>query len=79
METLEVLGKRISTTKDLQSIVRTMKSLSAVSIRQYERAALALRQYTHTINLGLQVVLQQRTLAEEHLEADSPRIAVVFP
>ncbi len=78
METLEALGKRIATTQDLQSIVRTMKSLSAVSIRQYERAALALRQYTHTINLGLQVVLQQRPLVAEPLAADSPLIAVVF-
>ncbi len=78
METLEILGKRISTTKDLQSIARTMKSLSAVSIRQYERAELALRQYTHTINLGLQVVLQQRALTVERPEPDSPRIAVVF-
>jgi len=32
METLETLGKRIDTTRDLQSIVTTMKALSAVSI-----------------------------------------------
>jgi len=42
METLEALAARIETTEDIQSIVGTMKSLSAVSIRQYERAVDAL-------------------------------------
>ena len=58
MQTLEVLGKRIRTTQDLQSIVRTMKSLSAVSIRQYEVAESAVREYHRTIELGLQIALQ---------------------
>lgn len=58
MQTLELLGKRIRTTQDLQSIVRTMKSLSAVSIHQYEIAAAAVREYHRTIELGLQIALQ---------------------
>lgn len=58
METLEALGKRIETTRDLKSIVRTMKSLAAASIRQYEQAAESLQQYSETVRLGMQVVLQ---------------------
>lgn len=58
METLEGLRKRIGTTTDLQSIVRTMKSLSAASIRHYEHAVVSLRQYSETVRMGLQIVLQ---------------------
>lgn len=58
METLETLGKRIDTTKDLQSIVTTMKALSAVSIHQYEQAAEALQDYSRTIELGLVAALR---------------------
>lgn len=79
MDTLEALGKRISTTEDLQSIVRTMKSLSAVSIRQYDQAVIALRQYYRTIEMGLQVVLQrERPLPRETERRDGPTIAVLF-
>ncbi len=60
MQTLETLSKRIRTTEDLQAVVRTMKSLSLLSIRQYERAAAAMAQYHRTIELGLQVVLKAR-------------------
>lgn len=59
METLELLATRIETTGEIQSIVRTMKSLSAVSIRQYERAVEALHRYEQTIEHGLQAVLRQ--------------------
>lgn len=59
METLEALSSRIGTTEEIRSIVRTMKSLSAVSIRQYERAAEAIRTYNETVELGLQVVLRE--------------------
>jgi F-type H+-transporting ATPase subunit gamma len=78
METLEALSERIDTTKDLQSIVRTMKSLSMVSIRQYERAAAALRQYSETVELGLEVVLKARRVARGETIEGGPVIAVVF-
>lgn len=79
METLESLGRRIATTGDLQSIVRTMKSLSAVSIRQYERAAAALREYSRTIELGLQVVLRESSLPSDAGRVpDGPAAAIVF-
>lgn len=79
METLEILGKRIATTEDLRSIVRTMKSLSAVSIRQYEQAAIALRDYSRTVEMGLQVVLhRKRPSILETQSADGVTVAIVF-
>lgn len=79
MDTLEALGKRIATTEDLKSIVRTMKALSAVSIRQYEQAVDALRDYSRTIEFGLQVVLRrQRPPVYDTEERDGLTIAIVF-
>lgn len=58
MEMLEALTRKISTIEKLKSVVHTMKSLSAVSIRQYETAEAAIAEYHRTIELGLQVVLR---------------------
>jgi len=60
MQTLEALTDLIQTTDDIRAIVRTMKSLSAVSIRQYEDAEAALSGYAETIDLGLTALLQDR-------------------
>ncbi|MEZ6044001.1 MAG: hypothetical protein R3C11_00140 [Planctomycetaceae bacterium] len=38
MQHFEALKRNIDSTRDLQSVVRTMKTLAAVSIRQYEQA-----------------------------------------
>lgn len=58
METLEGLSDALATTEDIQSIVRTMKSLSAVSIRQFEQAEMVLADYERTIELGLIALLR---------------------
>jgi len=58
MKTLEALGKRIRTTEDLRAIVRTMKSLSSVSIHQYEAAVQAIASYHDTIEQGLQIAVR---------------------
>jgi F-type H+-transporting ATPase subunit gamma len=58
METIESLRKRIKSAHDLQSLVKTMKALAAVSIRQYESAVASISQYDRTVEMGLQVVLQ---------------------
>lgn len=79
MDTLEALGRRIETTVGLGEIVRTMKSLAAVSIRHYDRAASALAEYHRTIQLGLQVVLQARpTPAPEEPRAAGPPAVIIF-
>lgn len=60
METLETLSDALEATGDIQSIVRTMKALSSVSIRQYERAEAAMADYARTVDLGLMALLRQR-------------------
>lgn len=60
METLESLSDALETAGDIQSIVRTMKALSSVSIRQYERAEAAITAYSRTVDLGLTALLRRR-------------------
>jgi F-type H+-transporting ATPase subunit gamma len=58
METLEQLRRQLDTVDDLGGIVRTMKALAAVSIRQYEAAVRSLAGYYRTVELGLHAVLR---------------------
>lgn len=58
MEALEQLHKQLDSLDDLRSIVKTMKALSAASIRQYEQAVAALAGYYQTVERGLYVVLK---------------------
>jgi len=60
METIEFLRRRIRSAEDLHSVVRTMKALAAVMIRQYEKAVESLAEYSRTVELGFQVLLKQR-------------------
>ncbi len=62
MQTLDELSRRIAVIEDLGSVVRTMKALSAVSILQYETAAVAIGVYHKSIELGLQAVLQSASV-----------------
>jgi F-type H+-transporting ATPase subunit gamma len=59
MQTLELLRRKIESVEDLKAIVRTMKTLAAVSIRHYERAAQSLADFDRAIQMGLQVVLKE--------------------
>lgn len=60
MHTIEGLKRTIQSTEDLQSVVKTMKALAAVNIRQYERAVESLKDYNKAVEMGLQVVLRDR-------------------
>jgi F-type H+-transporting ATPase subunit gamma len=60
MQTIEGLKRKIQSTEDLQSVVKTMKALAAVNIRQYERAVDSLKDYNKAVEMGLQVVLRDR-------------------
>jgi F-type H+-transporting ATPase subunit gamma len=60
MPSIELLKRRIRTAGDLRSLVRTMKALAAVSIRQYERAVESLADYNRTVELGFQILLRER-------------------
>lgn len=50
----------MNTAQDLQSVVRTMKALSAVSIRQYQQAVKSLREYNRVIELAFRILLKNR-------------------
>lgn len=58
MESLEALQRQLGSLDDLRGIVKTMKALSAASIRQYEQAVTALAGYYQTVERGLQVALR---------------------
>ena len=58
MEALEALKRTIAVTEELQSLVKTMKVLAGVNIRQYERAAHAVAEYNRTVEMGLHIALQ---------------------
>lgn len=63
MESLEQVHKQLTGLQDLRDIVKTMKALSAASIRQYEHAAAALAHYYRTVELGLHAALRGAGIA----------------
>jgi F-type H+-transporting ATPase subunit gamma len=60
MQTLEGLKRKIDSTEDLRSVVKTMKALAAVNIRQFENAVAALKLYNRTVKMALRVALRDR-------------------
>lgn len=58
MQTLESLQRKIHTAHDLLSVVKTMKSLAAVNIRQYESAAAAMDTYYGIVEKGWQALFR---------------------
>lgn len=63
MESLDQLHRQLDSLDELRTIVKTMKALSAASIRQYEQAVVALAGYYRTIERGLHVVLRDMRTA----------------
>jgi len=57
--TAEALKRKIQSAQDLLGVVKTMKALAAVSIRQYQRAVESLSEYNRTVEMGLQIVLKK--------------------
>jgi len=80
MATVESIKRKIKTAEDLHAVVKTMKILAAVSIRQYEKAVASLAHYNRTVEMGLQVVLSQRPepLAPAEPEPSTRLGAVIF-
>ena len=62
-EKVEAVRRRIQGARELQSVVKTMKALSAAEIWHYERAVEALDEYMRTVELGLRAALHEH--AEE--------------
>jgi len=61
MTTQEHIKRRIESTEDLQSVVKTMKALAAVNIRRYEKAAESLQHYDRTVEMALRAILRRRS------------------
>jgi F-type H+-transporting ATPase subunit gamma len=65
--------------QDLLGVVKTMKALAAVSIRQYQRSVESLTDYNRTVEMGLQIVLKDRRGAPEPAARRTRRLgAIVF-
>lgn len=79
MQTLESLKRSIKSTEDLAGVVRTMKTMAAVSIRQYETAEKSLVSYSRTVETGLQMLMrQQDDVSEQTTEHKGRSGAIVF-
>jgi F-type H+-transporting ATPase subunit gamma len=82
-DTTASLRRKIGSAGDLQSVVRTMKSLAASSIGQYEKSVRALGDYYRTVELGLGACFRESApltlIAEPKSRTDAGAIgAVVF-
>jgi F-type H+-transporting ATPase subunit gamma len=60
MKSLEILKQKKTNTEDLQSVVKTMKVMAAINIRQYQRAVESLEVYKNTIEMGFHVVVKNQ-------------------
>ncbi|WP_299463041.1 F0F1 ATP synthase subunit gamma [uncultured Gimesia sp.] len=80
MAQFEALKRSIESTRDLGSVVRTMKTLAAVSIRQYEQAVDSLEDFSETVEQGLKMVLWdiQPGLILPELQADGTTGIIIF-
>jgi F-type H+-transporting ATPase subunit gamma len=82
MQTIEQLRDKIEAAEGLQQVVKTMKGLAAVNIRQYQRADESLAEYVITVEQGLQVLLksgaEQIRLRDEPPPDAGTVLAVVF-
>jgi F-type H+-transporting ATPase subunit gamma len=72
MLSLEHLQKKINTTQELLSVVKTMKTLAAVNIRHFEGAAASLEEYNGVIDMGWQILFQgQATFPRSRSKPDT--------
>lgn len=80
MQTPEAVKQKIQSAQDLLGVVKTMKALAAVSIRQYQRSVESLAEYNRTVEMGLQIILKDREVAPERIErrVRRPVGAIVF-
>lgn len=76
----EALKRTIKSAEDLQGVVKTMKALAAVNIRQYQRAVESLSIYNQTVSMGLQIMLKQRSADSVIVKTAPPKKigAVIF-
>lgn len=75
METFAVLRRQISSAEELQSVVKSMKAISATSIWRYQRAVKLLSDYERTVELGLQIILGAQS---ERIQIEEPPLRSNF-
>ena len=80
MQTLDSLRRQIDSADELRGIVRTMKTMAAVSIRQYQQAVEALGEYHRSTQMGLRAVLESEMLetAPQPARHNARGVAVIF-
>lgn len=76
-DTTSSLRRKIDSAGELQSVVRTMKVISAASIGQYENAVRALDEYYRTVQLGLTACFQQSQLSSFKHTTDGKKVGAV--
>ncbi len=83
MAEAERLKRRLDTAGTVWTVVRTMKALAALRIRQYQRAAAALRGYDRTLELGFTVLLRHHpellAVPPRAASRTAPPLCVVLP
>jgi F-type H+-transporting ATPase subunit gamma len=77
METIEALARQLDAAESVRGLVRTMKSLAAASIRQFEHAVTALSGYDRTVELALQAVLRADTSGPDERRAAAGAIGAI--
>lgn len=82
VQTIEQLRDRIDAAEGLQQVVKTMKGLAAVNIRQYQRANDSLAEYAVTVEQGLHILLSVQAdvlrLRRDAAVPSGPVLGVVF-
>ena len=58
-ETSETLRRRMTGARELQSVVRTMKTMAAANMSRYEQAVRSLNDYSRTVRRGLGICLHE--------------------
>ena len=69
------LRRTIAGAADLQSVVRTMKTVAASSIGQYEKSVSALADYYHAVELGLGACFRENGSAPLDAERKDKTVA----
>ncbi len=77
MQTLQDMERKLKSADDLHTVVRTMKSLAAVSIRQYEDATRSLDRYFESVEMGLRAALRTHPLVG-HQKDPNKTLIIVF-
>jgi F-type H+-transporting ATPase subunit gamma len=77
-DSLDALRRKLEGARELGSVVRAMKAISASSIVQYEDAVAALGEYQHSVELGLSLCLKAEPPASPARANDHMTGALVF-